>query len=549
MGKYSVGLDFGSLSGRAVIIDIGSGEEIATAVMSYPHGIMSERLPDGTPLPPDHALQHPRDYLDVLYTILNECISKANISPKDIVGVAVDCTASTFMPVNDNLTPLCVLPEYSHRPHAYVKMWKHHSASDEAAKITETAKKMGLKCLERQGGKISGEMFFPKLLETLNKDPELYKAAYRFIEIGDWLVYKLTGKETHSACIAGFKAMWDPEEGYPTKEFFAALHPEMKNVIGTKVSADVHPMNEHAGVISAEAAKATGLAEGTPVYPAFIDAHAALPAVGITQKGEMLGIIGTSSCHIMLSETEVSPSGTFGCVKNGVVEGYYACEAGQNCVGDSFAWFVDNCVPYRYVKEAERLNISIHSYLTDKAGQLPPGANGVLALDWWNGSRTPYMSEELSGVIAGLTIHTLPEEIYRALIESTAYGTRRIIELYENSGASVSAIYAAGGISAKNELLLQIYADVTGKEVKVCSVKEASAYGMAIYAAVNKNGYSSFTEAINKLGRTKEKTYKPNAVNATVYNRLYTEYEKLCVYFAEGGTDTVGVLKQLKSGK
>jgi len=546
MSKYSMGIDFGTLSSRAIIVDIETKEEMAEAVMEYPHAVISDRFIDGTPLPPDFALQHPKDYLDCLYFVIKECLKNSGVNPSDIIGIGVDFTASTVMPVDENGEPLCFSEEFKNNPHAYVKLWKHHAAQKEADDINRLAKEMNMPWLKKYGGTISCEWLFPKVLEILRKDESLYNKTSRFIEAGDWIVQKLTGVETHSVCTTGFKAMWDEEEGYPDKEFLKAVDERLENIVGDKISTDVIKLSETAGYITEKIEAITGLKAGTPVAPALIDAHAALPALGVVNPGSLLMIIGTSTCHILLGDKECFVPGISGFVKDGIVDGLYAFEAGQSCVGDSFDWFVKNCVPQSYCNDAENSGVNIHKYLRQKAEKLSPGSNGLIALDWWNGNRTPYVDGNLSGVILGLGLNTLPEEIYRALIEATAYGTRRIIEIYEQNGIEIKSLYAAGGIAEKDSLLMQIYADVTGREIYLSGTAQACAYGSAVLGSVNKNGYKTLSEASEKMKKIKNFSYKPNKQNHDKYNGLYEEYKKLSEHFAN--SKTMQILKEYKEG-
>lgn len=545
MHKYSLGIDFGTLSARAVIVDINKKEEVATSVMDFEHGVMSEKFVDGSLLPADYALQHPKDYLDCLYFVIKDCIEKSGIDSTDIIGIGVDFTASTVMPVTHCGTPLCFSDDFKNNPHAYVKLWKHHGAQKEADEINDLAKKTNADWLKKYGGTISSEWLFPKILQILKEAPDVYNKTFRFVEAGDWVVWHLTGKETHSVCTTGFKAMWDEETGYPDKDFLKALHPELENIVGDKISTDVIKLSETAGFITKEIAEKTGLKEGTPVAPAFIDAHAALPALGITYAGELLMIIGTSTCHILLGDKKSDIPGISGYVKNGIVDNLYAFEAGQACVGDSFDWFVKNAVPASYQKEAEEKGINIHKLLREKAKKLAPGSRGVLALDWFNGNRTPYVNGNLSGMLLGLNINTTPEQIYRALIESTAYGTKRIIDIYEKNGIKLNKIFAAGGIAEKDELLMQIYADVLGKEIFLSGTSQACAYGSAVLGAVNKNGYSSLVEASENMKKISSVSYKPNPENTKIYNELYKEFETLSEFFANSNNKTMDILKTL----
>lgn len=533
MSKYSMGIDFGTLSARAVIVDIETGVEIAEAVKVYEHGVISDTFIDGTPLPKDYALQHPNDYLECLYFTIKQCIEKSNIDTSDIIGVGVDFTASTVLPVDEKGDPLCFSDEFKNNPHAYVKLWKHHAAQKEADDINRLAKSMNEPWLERYGGAISSEWLFPKVLQVLREDETLYNKTYRFIEAGDFIVWKLTGKESHSVCTTGFKAMWNEEDGYPDKKFLKALDERLENIVGDKISSDVIKLSESAGYITEEIEAKTGLKAGTVVSPALIDAHAALPALGITNPGSLLMIIGTSTCHILLGDKKIFIPGISGFVKDGIVDGLYAYEAGQSCVGDSFDWFVKNCVPHSYYVDAEKQGVNIHKYLRNKAEKLGPGSNGLIALDWWNGNRTPYDDGNLSGVLVGLKLGTTPEEIYRALIEATAFGTRRIIELYEQSGIEITTLYAAGGIAEKDSMLMQIYADVTGREIFVSGTAQACAYGSAVLGSVNEKGYKTLSDASEKMKKIKDISYKPVMANHDKYKKLYEDYKTLSEYFAK----------------
>ncbi len=532
MAKYSMGIDFGTLSGRAIIVDIETGSEMATSVCEYAHAIMSESLPCGKILPKNYALQHPQDYLDVLCFVTKDCIEKSGIDSRDIIGVGVDFTSATVLPVTDDGTPLCFLEEFKGNPHAYVKLWKHHAAQKEADEINALAKSEGEEWLGQYGGIISSEWQFPKILEILREDENVYNHTARFTEAGDWIVSVLTGSTCQSVCTTGFKGMWNEKTGYPGKEFFKKLDPRLENIVGTKISENVNRLSETAGYITKEASEKTGLCEGTPVAPAIIDAHAAIPALGITKPGELLMIIGTSTCHILLGDKAIKIPGISGYVKDGIIDGLYAYEAGQASVGDSFEWFVSNCVPQSYTIEADEKNVNIHSLLRQKAKLLPPGSNGLIALDWFNGNRTPYVNGNLRGMIAGLNLGTKPEEIYRALIEATAYGTRRIIEIYEENGIVIERLYATGGIAEKDEMLMQIYADVTGKEIFLSDTAFGCAYGSAVLGAVNKNGYATVFEAAKKMKKIKDFSYKPNSENKEAYDKIYAEYKELSEYFA-----------------
>lgn len=547
MAKYAIGVDFGTLSGRAVLVNVADGEELASSVLDYPHAVMDEALPDGTPLGIDWALQHPQDYLDVFAKTIPEVMAMAGVSADDVIGVGVDFTACTLMPVKADGTPLCFLPRYASAPNAYIKLWKHHAAQDKANRINEVAEARGEKWLPRYGGKISSEWAFPKIWQVLDESPEIYADTDFFIEAADWVIWQLTGVQTRNACTAGYKAIYHKRDGYPSKEYFAALDPRLENVIKDKMDCRISPLGEKAGEITEAAARMTGLRPGTAVAVANIDAHVTVPAVGITEPGNMLAIMGTSTCHILFSKEERTVPGMCGVVEDGVYPGYFGYEAGQSCVGDHFAWFIENCLPAAYFEEAKAKGQNIHDFLREKAERLAVGESGLVALDWWNGNRSILVDVDLTGVLVGLTLATRPEEIYRALVEATAYGTRRIIQSFRESGVAVNAFYASGGISQKNPMIMQIYADVIDMPIHIAGSEQGPALGSAIFAAVaagkDRGGYDSVFDAAKKMGKLRDTVYTPIPENVKVYDALYAEYSLLHDYFGRGGND---VMKRLK---
>ncbi len=549
--KYSIGVDFGSLSGRAVLVDVENGEELAVSVLAYPHAVMYEYLPDGkTKLEPDWALQHPQDYLDVLATTIPDVLKKGHVRPEDVIGVGIDFTACTVLPTTADGTPLCFLPEYEHEPHAYVKLWKHHAAQDEANRLNKIAEERGEKFLARYGGKISSEWLVPKAWQILNEAPEIYEKMDRFIEAADWVIWQLTGVETRNSCTAGYKALWHKQEGYPSKDFYRALDERMENFVDEKLSRDISPLGDKAGEITEEAARMTGLLPGTAVAVANVDAHVALPAVGVTEPGKMLMIIGTSTCDVLLGEKEEIVPGMCGVVEDGIIAGYLGYEAGQSCVGDHFDWFVSNCVPAEYTEDAKRKGVNIHKYLREKASKLKPGESGLVALDWWNGNRSVLVDVDLTGMMLGMTLLTKPEEIYRALIEATAYGKRMIIETFRENGVPITELYAAGGIADKDAMMMQIYADVTNMEIRISASAQTPALGSAMFGAVaagaEKGGYDSIVDAAKKMGKVKDIVYKPIEENVKTYDKLYAEYKILHDYFGRGDNDVMKRLKEIK---
>jgi len=552
MSKYTIGVDFGTESGRAVLVDVTNGREVATAVYPYSHGVIDEKLPDtNIRLEPDWALQDPQDYVRVFQNTIPAVLKESGVNPEDVIGIGIDFTACTMLPAKADGTPLSDLPEYRSHPHAWVKLWKHHAAQPEADKINETARAMNEGWLDRYGGKISSEWFFSKTLQIVNEAPEIYDAADRLIEAADWVVWQLTGTETRNSCTAGYKAIWSKRDGFPSKDYFAALHPELATVIDDKLSTDIYSLGGRAGGLTEQAAQWTGLKSDTAVAIANVDAHVAVPASTVVEPGRMVMIIGTSTCHMVLGTEERIVPGMCGYVEDGIISGFFGYEAGQSCVGDHFAWFVENCVPAAYEQEARQRGLDIHQLLEEKAAQLNPGESGLLALDWWNGNRSVLVDADLTGLLIGATLATKPEEIYRALIEATAYGSRIIIEGFQNNSVPIHELVACGGLPEKNKLLMQIYADVTGLPIKVSASNQTSALGSAMFGAVaagkGLGGYDSINEAAKVMAHLKDEMYVPNPKNQEVYEKLYAEYVVLHDYFGRGANDVMKRLKAIKA--
>lgn len=550
MPKYSIGVDFGTLSGRALLVNVETGEELASATLDYAHGVMDTTLPCGKKLPPNWALEHPQDYLDVFKVTIPEVLKKADISPKDVIGIGIDFTACTMLPIKADGTPLCFMDKYKEEPHAYIKLWKHHAAQDKANKLNEVAQEMNQEWLSRYGGKISSEWMFPKIWQILDEAPEIYAEADYFIEAADWVIWQLTGVQTRNSCTAGYKAIWHKQQGYPDKSFFKALDKRLENVVDDKLNCPITPLGSKAGEITEWASKLTGLEIGTAVAVANVDAHVTVPAVKIDGPGKMLAIMGTSTCHILLGEKEVTVPGMCGVVEDGVYPGFYGYEAGQSCVGDHFAWFVENCVSKEYHEEAKAKGMNIHEYLTEKAKVLKPGESGLLALDWWNGNRSVLVDVDLTGMILGMTLQTKAEEIYRALIEATAFGTRKIIETFRENGVPVNEFIASGGISQKNPMAMQIYADIIKLPIKIGGTSQGPALGSAIFGAVaagkEAGGYMDVFEAAKVMGKLKDEVYYPIEENTKIYDALYQEYSILHDYFGRGENNVMKRLKNIK---
>jgi L-ribulokinase len=548
---YAIGIDFGTESGRAVLVDVATGEEVATAVHAYANGVIDERLPapnDDVGLEPDWALQDPADYVATVQATVPEVLRLAGVSPETVIGIGIDFTACTMLPTTNDGTPLCELPDLRAEPHAWVKLWKHHAAQPEADRINAHAADRGEPWLPSYGGRISSEWFFAKALQILDEAPAIYARADRLIEAADWIVWQLTGREVRNACTAGYKAIWSRSAGFPDASFFAALDPRFERVVDDKMSRDVASLGGRAGGLTPEAAAWTGLLPGTPVAVANVDAHVSVPAVGVTRPGTMVAVMGTSTCHMVLGARSALAEGMCGVVEDGIIPGLFGFEAGQSAVGDIFAWYTTQGVPADVYEAARAAGIGVHAYLEAEAARLKPGESGVLALDWWNGNRSILVDTDLSGMLIGATLATRPEDIYRALLEATVFGTRMIIDSLEAAGVPVDRFVACGGLPDRNRLLMQLTADITGREVDVAASNQAPAVGSAMHAAVAAGsaagGYDTIEDAAARMARPHVRTYLPDRSSAETYDRLYAEYRALHDYFGRGEND---VMKRLRT--
>jgi len=534
--RYALGLDFGTESVRALIVDCATGAEASQATVRYPHGVMTSGLPGSRkPLPPDFALQHPQDYLDAATKALAEAVK--GVPADRIIGIGVDFTACTMLPVLKDGTPLMKLDKFAGNPHAWVKLWKHHAAQPEADRINEAARARGERFLKYYSGIISSEWMLPKCWETFSKAPEVYAAADLFVEAGDWFVQQMTGAFCRNSCAAGYKGLWNAELGFPSAEFLKALDPALA-ALPDKWLRNIVPPGRKAGAVTRAFAARTGLKEGTPVSAATIDAHSGVAGMGVSKEGPMSVIMGTSSCHMSLSRELKLFEGYAGVVKDGILPGYYGYESGQSAVGDIFGWFVKD---FLRIEAADPF-----ADISKRAAALEPGAGGVVALDWMNGNRSVLMNANLSGVLLGLTLGTKPEEVYRALVEGTAFGTRTIIDAGRRGGIPADELVVCGGLT-KDPMIMQIYADVTGLEVKVSPSNQAVALGAAIFGAAAagsaNGGFDDMSEAIAAMTRPPSRTYRPKKKAKAVYDKLYEVYTRTHDFF---GRENVSLMKSLR---
>jgi L-ribulokinase len=543
--QYVIGVDYGTLSGRAVVVRVSDGAELGSGVYDYPHGVMEGVLDaSGANLPPEWALQVPSDYVDVLKNAVPAALKDSGVDPADVVGIGTDFTACTVLPVLADGTPLNELPEFADRPHAYVKLWKHHAAQPQADRINELAASRAERWLPRYGGLISSEWEFAKGLQLLEEDPEIYDRMRHFIEAADWIVWQLSGSYVRNACTAGYKGILQDGQ-YPSEDYLAALNPGFGRFAVDKVAHEIGELGTAAGRLTAEAAAWTGLPEGIAVAVGNVDAHVTAPAAQATQPGQMVAIMGTSTCHVMNSDVLVEVPGMCGVVDGGIVAGLYGYEAGQSGVGDIFAWYVNNQVPPRYFDDAAAAGRTIHEHLTDLGKDQPVGAHGLVALDWHNGNRSILVDTELSGTVIGATLATRAEEIYRALFEATAFGTRTIIETFASSGVPVTEFIASGGL-IRNPVLMQIYSDVLRMPISITESTQGPALGSAIHAAVAAGEYKDVRTAAAAIGKLNRGVYVPDSRRADAYDALYAEYTLLHDYFGRGANDVMHRLKTMR---
>ncbi|MCZ7647001.1 MAG: ribulokinase [Planctomycetota bacterium] len=550
----ALGLDFGTESVRALLVDTRTGQELGVGVAPYAHGVIDRALPhpDRTiRLGDDWALQDPRDYLDGLIQAVREALASARSKVERIAGIGVDFTACTVLPARADGTPLCFDSASSHQPHAYVKLWKHHGAQAQADALNRLARERSEGFLRRYGAGVSCEWMIPKAHELAEEAPDLFDAAEKWIEAGDWIVWQLTGVESRNACAAGYKGCWSAAEGLPSDEFLAALHPRLASLRG-KMEGPVRPAGARVGGLTPEWAKQLELPEGLPVGAAIIDAHAAVPASGLSKPGDLGIILGTSFCHMLLGAPGARDDceGIAGSVKEGILPGLMGYEAGQAGGGDLWAWCVRTCGNEKILQEAHTKKWTLHESIALRAAGYKPGGTGLLALDWLNGNRSPLNRPELSGLIVGLTLATKPEAIYRALQESLAFGTRVIVENFERQGLPVSRIVTSGGIAQKDPAFLQILADVSGRQIEVARSAQACAVGAAILGAVaagaEGGGYDSFEAAAGAMGGVKAQSFKPQAEAGKVYDELFHDYVLLADHFGRGGCEVMARLRALR---
>ncbi|MEQ1824457.1 MAG: ribulokinase [Pirellula sp.] len=520
--RVVLGLDFGTESVRALLADTSTGE-IASASAAYDYGQILDVLPGSQRrLAPLFALQQPRDWLEASAKAIRAVLRKSKVKGEAIAGIGVDFTSCTMLPAKSDGTPLCWLEELRDDPFAWPKLWKHHGAQSQTDRINKVARTRDEKFLHRYGGVIGLEWFFPKILETLEEAPNIYRACDVWLEAGDWFVWQLVGGPAaslpRSTCQAGYKGMWNAQDGFPSEAYFKAVHSGLKNVVKDKMPGKLIAPGRSAGGLCKSMAKNFGLKEGIPVSAAIIDAHAGVPGAGAAEPGTLVMVMGTSSCHMLNSEREELVAGVAGVVKDGILPGYYGYETGQAAVGDAFDWL-------RRLSGHKDFNL-----LSEEAKALPAGSEGVLCLDWYHGCRTPLMDGSLRGALTGLGLQHRPAHLYRAIIEGSAMGLRWIVELLREGGVDVRRFVATGGLPHHNPLVVQVYADVLGESIMVHPSTNGPALGAAILGALAADLFDDSASAIRAMStpaKGQAKLYKPIRANQRTYDRLYTDYRRL----------------------
>lgn len=541
-----IGVDFGTLSGRAVVVRARDGEELGSAVQAYRHGVMESELTagNGRRLSPDWALQNADDYREVLREAVPAALRDAGVDGDDVVGVGTDFTACTMVPVTADGTPLSELDRFVNNPHAYVKLWKHHAAQPQADRITALAHERSEPWIVRYGGLISSEWEFAKGLQLFEEDREVYDAMDRWVEAADWIVWQLCGVYVRNACSAGYKGNYQDGQ-YPSPEYLEALAPGFGGFVADKVEHPIGALGTIAGGLTAEAAAWTGLPEGIAVAVGHVDAHVTAPAAQATEPGQLVAIMGTSTCHVVNSDQLHEVPGMSGVVDGGIIAGQWGYEAGQSGAGDILGWFVDNCVPAPYTEAARTAGQSVHEYLTSLAEKQEVGEHGLVALDWHSGNRSVLVDHELSGVMIGQTLATKPEDQYRALVEATAFGTRTIVEAFNTSGLEITEFIAAGGL-LRNSFLMQVYCDVLGMPLSVITSEQGPALGAAIHAAVAAGVYKDVDAAGKAMGSRQRGAYEPNPAAGEAYDRLYALYTQVHDHFGRDHRDIMHTLRALR---
>lgn len=543
MSKYTIGIDFGKTGCRALLIDTADGSEVACASAEYYNGIMLNNFFNGVPLPEGWAIADPQDYIDVITETVSELSQKVKIS--DIAGLGIAFSSCCILPVKADGTPLCALPEFKNNPHAYIKVTRHRAAGEQAKKINTLANEMREPWVSIGQNADSPEWLLPKVLEILEEAPTVFQAADYFIEATDWLVWQLTGNPVRNSFSAAFKAQIR-DNTQPSKEFLKALNPQLENLYQTKLNLPIASPVTCAGGLTRGMSAQMGIKPGTPVAVGGVDILACIPALDVCRPGGLVGIFGTSAMFVTLSDKCVEPMGVARGDKGSIIPGYYTYKSNVPCMGDNYAWFLNNYLTPEYHSGAKAEGRNLHSFIAQKMMRLKPGENGIISINWLKGTYCPLNDKDLSGLFIGMDINTKPEHIYRAIIEGMAFDTRTLIEEYAINDIEIDSFYGVGTIAERNPFITQLYADILNIPVRVAGSSKSPALGAAIIAATISGEYSGIEEAANAMGVLKNVVYLPDVNASAVYDRMYIEYRKLTDYFSEENPSIMHNLKAIK---
>jgi L-ribulokinase len=533
---YCIGVDFGTESGRALMLDARTGEQLGVAIVPYPSGVIDRELPgSGERLGSDWALQDPADWVSVLEQGIPQLLELTEVDPAQVVGLGIDVTSCTVLPTDSRGVPLCLLEPWRERPHAWPKLWKHHAAQPVADRLNEVALERGEDFLSRYGGRISSEWYFPKLVQIWIEDREVYDACSAFLEATDWIIWHLTGRERRQQCTAAYKAMWSPDEGLPSRGYFEAAYPGFSEP-AAKLGSDFLPLGTCAGRLTPERAHKLGLGEHVAVAVGNVDSFVSVPGAGVNRSAVFVNVIGTSICDMVLGADEVRLPGITGVARDGILPGLYGYEAGQVAVGDMLAWFV------RFLDRGG----DAFEQLESEAARFGPGETGLVAIDWWNGNRSILADADLTGVLLGMTLQTTPEQVYRALLEAIAFGNRRIMDNFVEHGVPLREIVSCGGIAERSPLTMQLLADTSGCPVHVPDTGEIPARGSALFGAVAAGLYEGIEAAVEATRPPAAHTYTPDPRASAIYDQVYAIYRQLYENLGSSQDELLHRLKRIR---
>ncbi|MBR5232167.1 MAG: ribulokinase [Clostridia bacterium] len=541
MEKYTLGIDFGSLSARAVICRVRDGLILSQQETAYPHGVMTDVLPDGTKLGEGFFLQHPADYVFALENCVRGATEKAGVKKTEIIAMAIDFTGCTALPLDKDGRPLC--DKFPSHPYAYVNMWKQRNTQREAGEIEKVISEHEPALLQGYGGHVAPEMLHCKMLKTSREDPEIFAQTDLYMEASDYMLLLLTGEIVRNTSMAAVKGLWRPDKGYP--DYLEVLHPAFAHPEKTLLRGRMCRPFEKAGCLTAEMAEKLGLSAGIPVAGGHYDAHAATYALNIRGEGQALMSLGTSSGLVYAAGHFENVEGAASALWGTILPQHYSYASGQPAFGDTLGWFVEHGVSADTRKAAEKESMNIHAYLTREAEKLSPGETGLLALDWWNGNRSCLQNGDLSGMLMGMTLTTTSVHIYRGLLEGVSFGMRRMVDSYREKGFDFRVLCACGGIAFKNPLLVQMLSDITHLPVRMSKNVPAPAVGACMLAAVAAGEYNSIYDAMDKMHCLSEGMVYPDEARGQAYDRLYEEYLTLHDVFGRGVNPVMMKLRRI----